>query len=168
MSVLRGIDISDGMVELYNSVAQKQGLPADKMHAVQGDLLTDPAHLKDPDLYDFDVVAICMSLHHVEDAGKMVQKLAERLRPGGTLLIIDGVSPEESGCNPPPQPAQLPAAPTITYQGFTEKQMLGMFEEAGLTDLSYRWHPERFKGPEEIGGDQQLFFARAQKAPAAV
>ena len=167
MSVLRGIDISDGMVEQYNNVAQKQELPRDKMYAVQGDLLTDPDHLKDRDLYDFDVAVICMSLHHVEDAGKMVQKLAERLRPGGSLLIIDWVSPQESGCVLPPQAAQLPAVHTITYQGFTEKQMLGMFEDAGLTDLSYRWHPERSKGPEEILGEQQLFFARARKAAAS-
>lgn len=162
-SILRGIDISDGMVEQYNAGARRQELSWDQMHARQGDLLAESEHLKDPDLFDFDVAAIPMSLHHVEDAPKLIEKLTERLRPGGSVLVIDWVSPQESGCGLPPKAAELPAVQTITYHGFTEKQMLDMFKAAGLTNISYKWHPGRSKGPVEIGGEQQLFFARATK-----
>lgn len=162
-SVLRGIDISDGMVELYNAGARKQNLSWDQMHARQGNLLEEPEKFEDPDLFGFDVALISMSLHHVENAPKMIEKLAERLRPGGSLVVIDWVSPQESGCGFPPKPAHLPAVETITYHGFTEKQMLDMFNAAGLTDIGYKWHPERSKGPKEIGGEQQLFFARGTK-----
>ncbi|KAJ9156479.1 hypothetical protein NKR23_g1117 [Pleurostoma richardsiae] len=163
VSTLRGIDISDGMVEQYNNAARSQGLSGEQMRAVQGDLLAHPEKLDSPDLFNFDVIVISAALHHVEDPAKMVQRLAERLASGGSLVVVDGVAASESGCAVPN--AEHPAAHTVSRkQGFTKQEILDMFSQAGLVDADYRWHPQRTAMPDEFGGEQQIFFARAKKA----
>lgn len=160
MSTLRGIDISEGMVEQYNAAARRQRLSKEQMRAVRGDLLADSTELNEADLFDFDVAVMSAALHHVENPEKMVQKLAERLAPGGTLVILDGVAPSESGCGVPPA---HPASHTVTRQGFKKQEMLDMFRNAGLVDAEYRWFPARTPMPEENGGAQQMFCATAKK-----
>lgn len=160
VSTLRGIDISEGMVEQYNAAAQRQGLSEKQMRGVRGDLLADSTELNEPDLFGFDVAVMSAALHHVENPEKMVQKLAERLAPGGTLVILDGVAPSESGCGVPPAHQ---ASHTVTRQGFKKQEMLDMFRDAGLVDAEYRWFPARTPMPEQNGGAQQMFCARAKK-----
>ena len=147
------------MVAQYNAAAQSHGLSPDRMRAVQGDLLAGSGPLDDPDLSDFDVAVISMALHHVEDPEMMVKKLAERLRPGGSLVVVDRLVPAGTG---PPLPASFPAAHTVTRQGFGEEEILGMFAAAGLSDHGFLLYPRLSKVPPELGGDQQLFFARGK------
>ena len=68
MTPIRGIDVSDGMVEKYKKAAQKQGLSEKQMHAVRGDLLVPeaeiPEALKKVDFYNFDIIVMSMALHH--------------------------------------------------------------------------------------------------------
>ncbi|USP75559.1 hypothetical protein yc1106_02833 [Curvularia clavata] len=89
-----GIDVSAGMLAKYNATAARLGLGPDEMMGVRGDLFAEPLEPTDPPLpedrlQNFDLVAICMALHHMQDIQLAISKLAERLRPGGTLLIID-------------------------------------------------------------------------------
>lgn len=89
-----GVDVSAGMLAKYSETATRLGLGPDEMIAVRGDLFADPAEPTDPPLpegrlRDFDMVAICMALHHMEDIQLAISKLAQRLRPGGTLLVVD-------------------------------------------------------------------------------
>lgn len=89
-----GIDISAGMLAKYNATATRLGLGPDQMLGVRGDLFAEPLEPTDPPLpderlRDFDLVAVCMALHHMQDIQLAISKLAERLRPGGTLLVID-------------------------------------------------------------------------------
>ncbi|KAJ5107498.1 hypothetical protein N7456_004173 [Penicillium angulare] len=89
-----GVDLSDGMLDKYRGTATELGLDESRMLAVQGDLLAPTVQptrppLSEDELSNFDLVAICMALHHVEDIHLATRRLAERLRPGGVLLIID-------------------------------------------------------------------------------
>ncbi|KAK2677096.1 hypothetical protein RAB80_005836 [Fusarium oxysporum f. sp. vasinfectum] len=96
MSTVRGMDIASGMVEQYNKMALKAGYTSIKMRAIQGDLidpeLTPSPETNTPGFFDFDVVVMCMALHHIEDPDNMILQLSKRLRPGGILLIIDWVA----------------------------------------------------------------------------
>ncbi|UNI23712.1 hypothetical protein JDV02_009514 [Purpureocillium takamizusanense] len=159
-STLRGIDISGGMVEQYNDTARHLGLSADKMHGVRGDLLNDTVAMSGSELSGFDAVLMSMALHHVADPAKMIKKLAERLALGGSLVIIDWISHARTPAGQTPHPASH----TITRHGFSEEEMQAMFTDAGLSDFGYLLHPQRSKMP--MGGEQQLFFARA-RAPLA-
>jgi ubiquinone/menaquinone biosynthesis C-methylase UbiE len=89
-----GVDVSAGMLAKYNATATRLGLGPEEMIAVRGNLFSEPVEPTDPPLpaellQNFDLAAICMALHHMEDIQLAISKLAERLRPGGTLLVID-------------------------------------------------------------------------------
>lgn len=43
------------------------------------------------ELSGFDVVVVCMALHHVTDAGRLLARLKECLKPGGVCVVVDGV-----------------------------------------------------------------------------
>ncbi|KZF20342.1 S-adenosyl-L-methionine-dependent methyltransferase [Xylona heveae TC161] len=103
VSQVRGIDVSEKMIEEYNKSAIAQEKGKEFMHAVQGDLL-DPAgadkKLDLPDLYEFDLAVVSLAMHHFEDPDLAVRRIGERLKKGsGVLLVIDfldGSSNEES------------------------------------------------------------------------
>ncbi|KPM35846.1 hypothetical protein AK830_g10720 [Neonectria ditissima] len=170
VDVIRGMDISSGMAEAYNKKAQEEGYSPEQRRAITGDLLrpdaTPSPELNTPEFSGFDVIAMCMALHHVEDHTVMIQKLSERLCEGGVLIIVDWVTPAESGC-PLADKAQEMSNHTITRLGFTEKDVKKDYDKAGLESWGWKWTLSRCKMPEEIGGEQQLFIARGQK-PSAV
>lgn len=167
--MLRGIDVSSGMVAQYNVAAQKHGLSKQEMYAIQGDLLAESSDVASPledndEFFGFDVAVVCMALHHVRDAPKLLEKLGQRLQAGGILVIVDGLSPPESGCEVDVEKAkQHLALPTIEYHGFTRAQVFDMLEKAGLRDADFQLLPQRSRLPPELGAEQQLFFARARK-----
>ncbi|KAK4232792.1 methyltransferase domain-containing protein [Achaetomium macrosporum] len=164
-SVLRGIDVSDGMVEQYNATARHLGLSPEQMRGIRGSLLEEgDVAADDPEFTGFHIAVTSMALHHIADPATMIKKLAERLAPGGSLVIVDFVTPESP---PPDQPHHHhhhhPAAHTITRHGFSEKEMSDMFADAGLSDFSFRLHPETSKVPwGETWVTQRVFFARGK------
>ncbi|KAF9777021.1 hypothetical protein IL306_004707 [Fusarium sp. DS 682] len=166
VSEVRGMDISSKMVEQYNMLAELSGFGPDKMRAIHGDLMdpeaTPSPELDTPEFNHFDLITMCMALHHIEDYASMIQKLSNRLAPGGVLLIIDLVATSESGC-PEPTMARELSNHTMSKMGFTELEVKTAFEKAGLGSWSWKWLSERSKVPEEIGGEQQGFFARGCK-----
>ena len=89
---IRGIDISENMVEQYNQAAQAAGLKPEQVSAVQGNLLDEevPEHLKTPEYYDFDIAVVGLGFHHFENPVQAFERLAERVKPGtGVVLIVD-------------------------------------------------------------------------------
>ncbi|KAM0545780.1 hypothetical protein ACHAPJ_011204 [Fusarium lateritium] len=168
VSVVRGMDISSKMVEQYNMLAEAAGFAPNKMRAVHGDLMspetTPSPELNTPEFNNFDLVVLCMALHHVEDYAGMVKKLSERLSPNGVLLVVDWVAPSESGCSEPSKFREASKGTASSKMGFTEMEIKTAFEQAGLVDWRWKWCSERTEVPEEIGGEQQGFFARGQKA----
>ncbi|KAJ4245212.1 hypothetical protein NW762_014082 [Fusarium torreyae] len=168
ISVIRGIDISSKMVEQYNMLAEAAGFAPDKMRAVHGDLMnpetTPSPELNTPEFNNFDLVVLCMALHHVEDYAGMIKKLSERLSPNEVLLIVDWVAPSESGCSEPPKFREASNGTASSKMGFTEMEVKTAFEQAGMVDWRWKWCSGRTELPEEIGGEQQGFFARGQTA----
>lgn len=108
---LRGIDVSDGMVEKFNRAARKQGISERQMYAVRGDLLatsgTFPA-LQAEDFFNFDVIVMSMALHHIGDPQEMLTKLVERLRERGSIVITDWTVEHQNDETEPLQQHQQP------------------------------------------------------------
>ena len=186
------MDISENMVNEYNAVASKLNFSSEKMHAVHGDLIrpdVDPALLSD-NLSNFDLVAICMALHHLENPAYAIKKLVERLRTGGILLVIDwaissgadqdqlngaqegsgrekddggmGSRHHDHGHGHDHGSQQYPAAHTVAHEGFAREQLVEAFEEAGCNRVDIVLHS---KLSVVLGGQKQLFFAKCTRGP---
>ncbi|OSZ99874.1 SAM-dependent methyltransferase [Trichoderma parareesei] len=93
--VIRGIDISDTSVAAYNEIARKSGIPTEQMVAVQGSIPSTEADtvLAKEEFFDFDLIAISMALHHIDDRVGVLSGLYKRLRSGGVLVVVD-LTPE--------------------------------------------------------------------------
>ncbi|KAL7920743.1 S-adenosyl-L-methionine-dependent methyltransferase [Trichoderma austrokoningii] len=89
--IIRGIDISEASVASYNEMTRQSGIPVEQIHAVQGSIppSLENALLATEDFFDFDLIAISMALHHIEDQAGVLSGLYERLRSGGVLVVID-------------------------------------------------------------------------------
>lgn len=85
-----GLDISQGMVDVFNSEAERLGLGS-KLSAVRSDDPFEAVNQVCPTETDlFDLVICCQAFHHFSDPGAMAQKLQKFLKPGvGSLVIID-------------------------------------------------------------------------------
>jgi len=90
---IRGIDLSPGMVKEFNRRAEAMGFSYDNFHALEGDLLADPATqsaIGGGELFDFDLLTCSMAFHHIEDSELAAKRFVERVKPGtGVVFIID-------------------------------------------------------------------------------
>lgn len=176
-----GVDVSSKMVGLYNATAERLGLGPTEMFAVRGDLTAAEVQPTDPvieaeKLHEFDLVAICMALHHLEDPGVCLSRLAERLKPGGTLLVIDwtpmdGSTPaqkeyasqNDEQSNSIGMPEDHPARHTVSRtQGFSRTEMQDIFSQCGCDNM--RWKiAEGLSDVPPAKAKSQLFWARATR-----
>ncbi|KAK5175240.1 uncharacterized protein LTR77_000377 [Saxophila tyrrhenica] len=162
---IRGIDVSENMVKLFNETAQASGLKQEQVNAVVGDLLADevPSHLNTPEYRDFDIAVIGLGFHHFEDPKRAIDRLVERLKPAtGVLLIIDFLpfNKDEGG----PQAA---AAHTIKHGGFARQNMEMLFQAAKLENFSFSVMEEPVEMVSKDGSTNKrtVFFARGRKEP---
>ncbi|KAF7713657.1 Uncharacterized protein PECH_001130 [Penicillium ucsense] len=153
-----GVDIADQMLAEFQNNAKTIGL-GDKMIGFKADLLSDTAaeDFSGPEFHDFDVVAVSMSLHHFQQPDVALQRLASRLKKGGSMMIIDLVpsSAKEFG----------DAAPTVKTHGFTKEDMRKLFAYAGLDKgFDYEVIPDQLKWEKPEGTlTKTIFIARAQR-----
>lgn len=87
-------DIDAGLIEYLQQRAREAGLK--NLKPVLGkpdDPLLKPASV--------DLVFLCDVIHHIENRGPYYRKLAEALRPGGRLAIVD-FHKQELPVGPPP------------------------------------------------------------------
>ena len=181
---IRGIDVSDSMVDKFNARAREAGVPEVQTRAVRGDLLA-PAQgsLESQKLYGFDLAIMSMALHHVDNPEAMVAKLVERLKPGGTVVIIDWIPSEkassrsnfshghehshgqriDSGHSSGGGSGQHPNSHTISFDGFTKEHMDGMFTKAECSETDYVLAASPSEVPPDPSGQKQLFFAKGTK-----
>ncbi|KAI6785004.1 putative methyltransferase-like protein [Emericellopsis cladophorae] len=159
---IQGLDISPEMVDQYNKLAETSGL-SDRMRATVGDLINGSDQLNALEYSGFDLIVMSMALHHVEDPVLMIRRLSERLAKGGVLLIIDWVSPAESGCRAFMGMHDHPTSHIVSRMGFERRELDAWFADAGLQSFTWRWAADRSSAPVEHGGDKQMFFARATR-----
>ena len=94
------------MISRYNQRAREADIPEDRMLAVRGDLFASDrsteSAIDGPEFFDFDFAMTANALHHLEDPDLAVKKLVQRLRPGGTLVVLDWLldEPAQDGQNP--------------------------------------------------------------------
>ena len=87
---IQALDLSANMVARYKDLAASSSLASVKKATVRvGNILTD--ELANEELQRFSIAAICAALHHFENPGLAISRLAGRLRAGGILLVIDFV-----------------------------------------------------------------------------
>jgi SAM-dependent methyltransferase len=133
-----GVDLAPAMVHAYNSAAHNQGIPSSEMHAVQGNLIdskdANPEHLSFPEYFNFDLAVVGLGFHHFENPVLAAQKLAERLRPGGVLMIVDFL-PHEHIAN---HHAYAEAKKTVSHMGFSEESVKSIFQSAGV-GKDFKW-----------------------------
>ena len=114
VSHIQGIDVSDGMVAEYNSRSEAAGTTK-IASAIQGNLLGDEPYItkvsssgeterstaidSDASLQDFDAAVVGLGFHHFSDYVGSLRKLAQRVKPGGVVGIID-LAPSEKVCSP--------------------------------------------------------------------
>lgn len=153
------------MVHEYNTMANNQGIPPSEMFAYAGDLISlkdpFPEAFSTPEFFEFDIAAVGMGFHHFESPTLAAKRLGERLKKGGTLLIVDFAPHELSGVvgghghrhdhghghshahdaamEGKPSEAINDARETITHHGFSETDVKKMFENAGVgLDFKYQ------------------------------
>jgi SAM-dependent methyltransferase len=132
-----GIDLSEGMVNEYNTSAQNQGIAASEMHAVLGNLLDvtspNPPSLSGPEFHDFDIAAVGLGFHHFDDPALAAKRLAERLKKGGVLMIVDFMPHEHfHGHDGQGHGHDHSAKKTVMHMGFSEEEVKRVFEGAGV------------------------------------
>jgi SAM-dependent methyltransferase len=163
------------MVTAYNMLSQSQQLSS-KLSAIQGDLLSPSSTPQDPNFFNFDIIVMSMALHHVFDTQLMINKLHERLKDGGVLVIIDWLTMglgrgghgykhrnDDSDVRKGEGEKVTPAAHTIAHWGFSEEEMKSLFEDVGMMDVGFMEGIEKSKVPAEMNYEQQMFIAKARK-----
>lgn len=168
-----GMDLADKMVDEFNHNAQSAGL-ADHVVGFKADLLADnvPAKFMAADFMNFDVVTISMALHHFEQPDNALQRLAGRLKQGGSCFIIDVVPhahhdhTHRHGHGHEKHDADFgEAAHTVKTHGFSRDDMQTLFARAGLdVGFDYEVLPEPlvfFHNDQKLS--KTVFIARAQR-----
>ena len=160
---IQAVDLSSKMVERYKELAKESDIPSVcKARAIEGNLLTDSdpeAALNGQDLYEFDIAAVGLGVHHFSDPAKAIGRLAERLKVGGVLLIVDFLEEDDRHWHP------TDADHVIHKHGFVEGEMKDMMERHGLGEFGWSLKRETvdFKMEEDMPMNRKIFLARAAK-----
>jgi len=160
------------------------------MSAIAGDL--HETHktpiLDNPEWFGFDSLIISFALHHVEDPIHTLELLKARVKPGGTVVVVDWLKKGENGNDAAAAAAAIQGAPqdadTDTqdkrkrkynpdsmlpvpmgkvWPGFSLLDIREDYEAAGLTDVDVRIWPEKIELPQmaTFGGSSALYISKA-------
>ena len=118
---ITGVDSSKGMLEVFESKAQKQQVDNVKtryLDLTKGDVVGDHYH----------AVVSSMTLHHVKDTQKLLEHFYGALLPGGQIAIAD--LDEEDGLFHDNNDG-------VFHFGFDREKLGRLFIEAGFMDVSF-------------------------------
>lgn len=106
-----------------------------------------------------------MALQHVDDPSAMIAKLVGRLKPGGTVVIIDWLPSwrASSHVHGDDSHEQHPGADTVSFDGLTKEQMESLFAEAGCSSSDFVLTACPSEVPPDPSGQKQMFFAEGTK-----
>jgi SAM-dependent methyltransferase len=89
------------------------------MSASVGNLLDpadpSPADFKGKEWFNFDIAVVGLGFHHFEDPALAATRLAERLKPGGVLMIIDFMPHDHHGEVEPDNDGSSDASPSCGH-----------------------------------------------------
>ncbi|EJU05798.1 S-adenosyl-L-methionine-dependent methyltransferase [Dacryopinax primogenitus] len=154
-----GVDISQGMVDYYNTRVSNQGIPSSEMRAIRATLPDDPGELQGMQS-SFDVVVCAQAYHHITDIGLVTQSLATFLRPGGALLVVDLVKSEHGMFMHSRGDAPEHVKYTVAHKGGLEEgEVRRCFVDAGLEEVSFEVVYEK----EVEGRKLQMFLCKGVK-----
>lgn len=173
-AVCRGIDLDASQVDRYNSEARKAGADG-RIKAIHGDLYEPTEEMASSEWNGFDVAVISMALHHVRDPVEMLRRLRERLRPGGTVVVVEFLGKEKDAPSGKEKYEQSGMVETGNKQriwpGFTTGNLEADLETAGFEGFEVKVLEEPAHIPESVrgeafGGEQWCFFAKAVRKEA--
>ncbi|KAL3481920.1 S-adenosyl-L-methionine-dependent methyltransferase [Aspergillus californicus] len=136
-----GLDLSENMVAEYNKAALEVGYTAERMQAYQFDLLAGDSSARDslpPGILSpssFDVIIICLALHHVADPARLLGRFAGLLNPGGVCVVLDMARTETDDLpdlERDLEPEHLGVMDTIKQHGFTGEEIRALYEGIGM------------------------------------
>ncbi|KAF2828782.1 hypothetical protein CC86DRAFT_368920 [Ophiobolus disseminans] len=117
------------MVKKYNARVGELGPQHASTQAIVGDLICStpiPSTTDD----SFNLITVSAALHHFPNTEDAVQRLVERLRPGGVLFIQDIFDNGHRGSE-----EKKP-------RGFTLDELRSIMSHAGLVDFRFEVLPE--------------------------
>ncbi|KAK0210155.1 S-adenosyl-L-methionine-dependent methyltransferase [Desarmillaria ectypa] len=147
-----GIDISQGMVDQYNTRVHNQGIPPEDMRALCIELKGEEGEL---DGSKFDIVLCSMAYHHLPFPQETTKRLAFFVKPGGTLLVTDYQAEDNDTVLP-----NVHADIVAHKAGFNEEQMKEMFDGAELVAFSLK----NIISAKMHGHDVKIFIAKGEKS----
>ena len=108
------------MLSKYRNTAEELDLQS-RILAAQGNLIAQKIKpikpsLSQDKLNSFDLIAICMALHHIKAPQFAISRLVERLCSNGVILVVDWAIRDAIKS----LPSTHPAAYTVIYNGFTK------------------------------------------------
>lgn len=136
VSSIHGVDTSPIMIQKFIDSSKEFSVPADKITALTGNLLVEPAEpaTLDSDEYrDFDIITVGAALHHFPSTEESLRILGKRLKPGGVLFISDLHDERKEITDEPLRPGP---------KGFKEAEFTELMKKAGLVDIKFDILPE--------------------------
>jgi SAM-dependent methyltransferase len=175
VEVLRGIDVSQTMVDRYNQAAQRSGFSSEQMRAIRGNFVGAESEVEaGDDFRDFDIVVLSMALHHVSNPPMLLSKLVERLRPSGVLVVIDWAPSQQDHHERPHESHEVSKTIHMAHQEFSDDYVAKCFSDAGCSSSSFRYviHNEICFMPESItkvkgGVRRKVFLASGNRQSGA-
>ncbi|KAL4759017.1 class I SAM-dependent methyltransferase [Aspergillus foveolatus] len=162
-----GMDISENMLEEFKKHVHEAGR-SDTMVAVKADLVSEssPTEISGPEYFDFDLVVVSMALHHFEHPEKAMNRLSERLKKGGVMMIIDLIPNDHHDHEHDHALLQMgEVVETISKHGFSLDEMRTMYENAGVgNEFKYQVLEKRLPFTKDGKTfEKTIFIARGQK-----
>jgi SAM-dependent methyltransferase len=136
------------------------------MMAIQGDLNDPRDSLTQSEWFDFDAAIISMALHHVQDPAELLKRLRQRVKRGGSVIVIDWL--QQSGCDTPAETGEarmtrLSEGPKI-WPGFSTNDINNHFRAAGCSEFDVVVSSEPIEAPKEMQGYSRMFIAKGKVA----
>ncbi|KAI0792654.1 S-adenosyl-L-methionine-dependent methyltransferase [Abortiporus biennis] len=157
VKTISGVDISQGMVDIYNQWVAKEGIDQEAMKAHRLELKGDGTEFGGS---KFDVVVCQAAYHHFASPSETTQLLAKFLKPGGSIFVADILNKTDKQL--PGIEGYLDVVPHS--KGFTEKEIKEILESGGLERFQF---VEAASAINHEGHEMQFFVARVFKPTSA-
>ncbi|MGI9592536.1 MAG: class I SAM-dependent methyltransferase [Myxococcota bacterium] len=119
-----GLDLTPAMLDQARSLAAERGVANVRFECGEAEALPYPDA-------SFDLVTCRVCAHHFRRVGDAVREAARVLRPGGCVLWVDSISPEDPAADTFLNCIELLRDPSHV-RNYTISQWRALFAEAGL------------------------------------